>query len=124
MSSGEGELERFNPDDHLQGGEPDRVSDADFRRVIRRFGSRIPFAKQVVAAYYAMRDSRVPFKDRALIAAGIAYLILPFDVIPEALLGGFGLGDDIAVLWKVITSVNHIISDEHRAKADAFLRSN
>lgn len=113
--------EGFDPGEHLREGDPDRVDDRDFWRAIRRYGRKIPFAGEVVAAFYAMRDSRVPAKERAIIAAGIAYLILPIDFIPEAFLGGFGLGDDIAVLWQVVRRVNHIITEEHRARAKQFL---
>lgn len=121
MTENPGRPEGFDPEEHLRDGDPEQVRDRDFWRVMRQYGRKIPFAREVVAAFYAMRDSSVPTKERAIIAAGVAYLILPIDFIPEAFLGGFGLGDDIAVLWQVVTRVNHIITDEHRALADAFL---
>ena len=113
-------MEDFNPADHLGDEQPEDIREEDFIAKMKRYGKLIPFHSEVVAAYFAMRDPKVPVKDRGLIAAGIAYLILPFDLMPEAILGPLGLGDDISVLWFVVSQVNHIITDEHRALAADF----
>jgi uncharacterized membrane protein YkvA (DUF1232 family) len=41
----------------------------------------------------------------ALIAAGIAYVVSPVDLMPEAVLGVFGLADDAVVLGWVTTAL-------------------
>ncbi|CAB4324740.1 MAG: DUF1232 domain-containing protein [Actinobacteria bacterium] len=42
--------------------------------------------------------SGISLKHVALIAACITYVVSPIDVLPEALLGPFGLPDDVVVL--------------------------
>jgi uncharacterized membrane protein YkvA (DUF1232 family) len=41
----------------------------------------------------------------ALIAAGVAYVVSPIDLLPEAVLGVFGLADDAMVLAWVTTAI-------------------
>jgi uncharacterized membrane protein YkvA (DUF1232 family) len=73
---------------------------------------KIPFAEQITAAYYALRDSKTPFKVKATLAAALAYFIMPADLIPD-LVAGFGFTDDFAVLLLVLKRVSGSITDEH-----------
>jgi uncharacterized membrane protein YkvA (DUF1232 family) len=50
-------------------------------------------------------DRRVPRKARAMIAGTIAYFILPWDLLPEALLGPAGYLDDLVLTAAVLTQV-------------------
>lgn len=50
-----------------------------------------------------MLDKEVSFFKKALIVLGIAYLVLPFEIIPDILLP-FGFVDDI-ILWLLIMYV-------------------
>ena len=50
-------------------------------------------------------DNRVPFKERAKLAAAAAYFVSPFDLMPEALLGFVGFADDIALAAYVLNSI-------------------
>ncbi|HNR66965.1 MAG TPA: DUF1232 domain-containing protein [bacterium] len=57
-------------------------------------------------------DSRVPAQQRIKLPAVIAYFILPFDFIPEAIFGPIAFTDDIALAAYVLNSlVNHIDSE-------------
>ena len=47
---------------------------------------------------HLLRDARVRVTDRALLAAVLAYVIAPIDLIPEAFVGVPGLLDDLALL--------------------------
>jgi uncharacterized membrane protein YkvA (DUF1232 family) len=62
-------------------------------------------------------DSRVAGKDKVLLGTGIAYFILPFDLIPEAIVGPIGYLDDLVfavyVLNKMLTRTDPAILREH-----------
>jgi len=62
-------------------------------------------------------DSRVNGKDKVLLGSAVAYYVMPFDLIPEALVGPVGYMDDLVfgvyVLNKVLGSVDASILREH-----------
>jgi uncharacterized membrane protein YkvA (DUF1232 family) len=59
--------------------------------------ARVPFAEDVVAAWYCAFDPATPVKVKGTLIAALAYFILPFDLIPDFLLVA-GFTDDLAVL--------------------------
>jgi len=62
-------------------------------------------------------DSRVAGKDKVLLGTAIAYFILPFDLVPEAIVGPIGYLDDLVfavyVLNKILTSTDISILRQH-----------
>lgn len=48
-------------------------------------------------------DRRVPKPERALIASALAYFVLPFDLLPEAVIGGMGYMDDLFLAVAVLS---------------------
>lgn len=50
-----------------------------------------------------MLDKEVPADARALIGGALAYFILPFDLFPEAAVGGVGYLDDLVLASAVLT---------------------
>ncbi len=78
--------------------------------------ARIPFAVEVLAAWYCATDAKTPFKVKGTLFAALAYFILPFDVIPDVILG-LGFTDDLAVLMTAFTLVKNHVRQEHRDKA-------
>ncbi|HXH92238.1 MAG TPA: DUF1232 domain-containing protein [Thermoanaerobaculia bacterium] len=62
-------------------------------------------------------DSRVNSKDKVLLGSAVAYYIMPFDLIPEAIVGPIGYLDDLVfgvmVLSKVLSSVDAAVVQEH-----------
>jgi uncharacterized membrane protein YkvA (DUF1232 family) len=87
-----------------------------FWRKLRRVTGRIPFADDLVAAYYCATDARTPRRVRAILFAGLAYFVIPTDVIPD-FIAAFGFTDDASVLMAVITAVSGHIKDRHREAA-------
>ena len=83
---------------------------------------KIPFAEQITAAYYALRDPKTPFKVKATLAAALAYFIMPADLIPD-LVAGFGFSDDFAVLLLVLKRVSGSITESHYELARRRLKS-
>ncbi len=82
--------------------------------------ARIPFAEEVVAAYYCAMDSKTPLRARGLLFGALAYFIMPFDVIPDFILG-LGFTDDMAVIVAAVTAIRSHMRPEHREKAKATL---
>lgn len=111
----------FGPDD-LSPDERARAA-RDEERVRRGFwtklkgtAARIPFAEDVVAAYYAAFDRKTPLKVRATLLAALAYFILPFDVAPD-FLPLVGFSDDAAVLMGALKLLSGHVTPEHYAAA-------
>ncbi len=50
-------------------------------------------------------DKRVPRGARAMIGGALAYFILPFDLLPEAILGPIGYLDDLVLAVAVLSQV-------------------
>lgn len=48
-------------------------------------------------------DPEVPRTTRGLIGGALAYFLLPFDLLPEALVGGVGFADDLVLATAVLT---------------------
>jgi uncharacterized membrane protein YkvA (DUF1232 family) len=72
-------------------------------------------------------DSRVNGKDKVLLGSAVAYYVMPFDLLPEALLGPAGYLDDLVfgvyVLNKILGSVDASILREHWSGSEDVLDS-
>jgi uncharacterized membrane protein YkvA (DUF1232 family) len=93
----------------------DRVQ-VDFWPKLARNLWRLPFAEQLVAGYFCAFDKATPLKVKATLIAALAYFILPFDAVPDLLLG-LGFTDDLAVLATAIGVVRNSITPTHRELA-------
>ena len=90
--------------EHTVGFEPaDRLAqdrDSVRRRFwikLKRVIAKLPFAEDLLAAYYCAFDKQTPRHVQAALLGAIAYFILPFDFIPD-MLPVLGFTDDAAVL--------------------------
>ncbi|MFC7065624.1 YkvA family protein [Brucella rhizosphaerae] len=92
-----------------------------FWKTARRAGRMIPFMDEVVAAYYCALDQNTPTRVRMTLMAALAYFVMPFDVIPDMLVG-IGFTDDIAVLMAALTAVRTHITPAHKIAAREALR--
>ncbi|CAN7158937.1 YkvA family protein [Brucella pseudogrignonensis] len=92
-----------------------------FWKTARRAGRMVPFMDEVVAAYYCALDQNTPTRVRMTLMTALAYFVLPFDVIPDMLVG-IGFTDDIAVLMAALTAVRTHITPAHRIAAREALR--
>ena len=82
----------------------------------RRLAARLPFAEDLVAAYFCAFDRNTPRRVQVALIGALAYFILPFDFIPD-MLPVIGFTDDAAVLATVIRLVASHISPAHRDAA-------
>ncbi len=78
--------------------------------------ARIPFADEVLAAWYCATDVKTPLKVKGTLFGALAYFILPIDIIPDFILG-LGFTDDLAVLMTALTLVKNHVTQEHRDQA-------
>ena len=83
---------------------------------LARVLANIPFAETVVAAYYCAFDPATPLKVKGILLAALAYFILPFDVVPDFILG-LGFTDDMAVLFTAINLIRTHMTPHHRDQA-------
>jgi uncharacterized membrane protein YkvA (DUF1232 family) len=83
---------------------------------LKRAGARIPFAEDLVAAFYCATDPTTPSRVKLILMGAIAYFILPMDGIAD-ILPLIGFADDAAVLAAAVTQVAGSITNEHRIRA-------
>jgi len=96
---------------------------AAFPAKLTEYSGRIPFLQQLFAVYYAIKDSRTPLKAKAMLAAALAYFIMPADLIPDVI-AGFGFTDDLTVLSLVLRQLSTAVTAEHYDLARRRLQSN
>jgi len=87
-----------------------------FWRKLRGVVARIPFAEDLLAAYYCAFDRATPLQVKATLVGAIAYFILPTDAIPDVL-PVIGFTDDAAVLAAALRLVATHVTPEHRTVA-------
>jgi uncharacterized membrane protein YkvA (DUF1232 family) len=81
-----------------------------------RFAARLPFAEDLVAAYFCAFDRNTPRRVQVALIGALAYFVLPFDFIPD-MLPLVGFTDDAAVLATAIRLVAVHITPQHRDAA-------
>ena len=80
---------------------------------VKRIAAWLAYWALVV--YYALKSPALPWKDKAKIIAALAYLLLPFDLLPDAI-PVVGVIDDAAILWAVLRLLV-VIDDSIKAQA-------
>ena len=88
-----------------------------FWKKFKRVMAKLPFAKDLVTAYYCAMDPDTPSSVRYVLLGALVYFIMPIDTIPD-FIAGFGYGDDAAVLALAISSVQSHILPRHRKAAE------
>jgi uncharacterized membrane protein YkvA (DUF1232 family) len=82
----------------------------------RRVAARLPFAEDLLAAYYAATDHATPQRVRVALGGALLYFVVPADMIPDFLLG-LGFTDDAAVLAAALRTLAHHVTPAHREMA-------
>ena len=83
---------------------------------LKRVFSRIPFADELVAAYYCAMDPATPAHAKAVLLGAIAYFVIPTDMIPD-FIAALGFTDDAAVLFAALRTIGANVKDKHREQA-------
>jgi uncharacterized membrane protein YkvA (DUF1232 family) len=92
----------------------------DFWRKLKDAVAGLPFAEDLLAAYYCAFDQQTPLHVKAVLLGAIAYFILPMDFIPDYI-PVIGYTDDAAVLAGAIKLVTSHITPDHREAAQSML---
>ena len=92
----------------------------NFWRKLKKVLAKIPFAEDLLAAYYCAFDRQTPRHVQVALIGALAYFILPFDFIPD-MLPLVGFTDDAAVLATAFRLVATHIRPDHREAARAAL---
>ena len=93
-----------------------------FWRKLTAVAARIPFAEDLLAAYYCAFDRATPLGVKATLVGAIAYFALPVDAIPDVM-PILGFTDDAAVLTTALRLVASHVTPEHRTLAQEKLRA-
>jgi uncharacterized membrane protein YkvA (DUF1232 family) len=88
----------------------------DFWAKLKAVGRRVPFAEDLLAAYFCTVDPATPNRVRLVLLAAIAYFVMPVDAIPD-ILPILGFTDDAAVIAAALAQVAGNINESHRERA-------
>jgi uncharacterized membrane protein YkvA (DUF1232 family) len=83
---------------------------------VTRVAGQLPFAEDLLAAYYCALDRSTPNHVRVILFGALAYFVMPFDLVPD-ILPMLGYADDAAMLAAAIKTVADAIRPEHRDAA-------
>ncbi len=97
-----------------------RYSEGAFFEKILKYGRQAGVAVIYAALllYYLVQKPGLPWKVKLTIFGALGYFILPFDVIPDFIVG-LGYADDLTVLIGVLTCCYMYIDDTVREQARA-----
>ena len=82
----------------------------------RKFAAQLPFAEDLLAAWYCAFDRDTPIQVKAALIGALAYFVLPFDAVPD-MLPFLGFADDAAILATALRMVANHLTPAHRAAA-------
>ncbi|MGL4521579.1 MAG: YkvA family protein [Bacilli bacterium] len=80
----------------------------------KKAGGSVVYA--VLLLFFTLQKKEVPMQAKAIIVGSIGYFILPFDLIPDVLIG-VGYTDDLVALGAALLQVALYIDDEIKEKA-------
>jgi uncharacterized membrane protein YkvA (DUF1232 family) len=101
-------------------GRDERLVRSRFWGKLQRVAALIPFAPDLLAAYYCAVDRRTPHHVRIALFGALAYFIMPFDGVPD-IVPMLGFADDAAMLAAAVRLVAGHITTAHRARAQEAL---
>ena len=103
-------------DAFLNSAADEQTVSAGFWPKMARLAGKLPFAEDLVAAYYCAFDRNTPQHVRVILFGALAYFVMPIDVVPD-FLPLFGFADDAALLAAALKTVSDAIRPEHRDAA-------
>ncbi len=104
--------------DPRQAARDEAVVRRGFWAKLQRVAASLPFANDLLSAYYCAFDRDTPVHVKAALMGALAYFVLPFDLMPDVL-PLLGYTDDAAILATAVRLVAGSIKPEHRAAAEA-----
>jgi len=101
-------------------GRQEEALRTEFLPKLKRVLAHVPFAADLLAAYYATLDRETPMRVRVVLAGALAYFVFPFDIIPDFIVA-LGYADDAAILYAALRLVAGSIEPRHREAAQRWL---
>jgi uncharacterized membrane protein YkvA (DUF1232 family) len=92
-----------------------------FWEKFRAVAARLPFAEDLLTAYYTATDPHTPQRVRTVLFAALAYFVMPMDLIPDFVIA-LGFTDDAVVLAAALRTLAAHIRPRHRDLARRTLR--
>jgi len=86
----------------------------------KRVAARLPFAHDLLAAYYCAFDRDTPLHVKTALVGTLAYFVLPTDMLPDVL-PALGYADDATVVVATVRVLAEHILPLHREAARAAL---
>ena len=90
-----------------------RSSVVAYSKKAGRAGSRI-----VLKFYYAMQDGNLTTTEKAMVYAGLVYIVVPRDLLPRKVLNWIGVLDDVGVAAWIIDRIGKSITPEIERKVE------
>ncbi len=87
---------------------------------LRAFAAGLPFAQEVLAAYFCAVDRRTPIGVKLALLGALAGFLLPQRLIPK-MLRSLVVGGDVGLLLGALQGFAQHIRPEHRLRARLFL---
>ena len=99
--------------------EGQELDDEELLAKVVKFIGKVPFAREVMALFYATKDPVVPVTAKATIIAGLLYFVIPADAIPDVI-PALGFTDDAAAIALALSMVSDVLTKSHYEEADDF----
>lgn len=95
----------------------DNYSEDSFWEKLKNFAIKagIEVVEKALQLYYAAQEPGTPVWAKTTIYSALGYFIMPLDVIPDVIPGGFT--DDLGILVAAIGAVSMYINDDIKKKA-------
>lgn len=93
-------------------------SDKEFFKSIYKCAKKagIKIIYYALILYFTLQDGNVPAKAKSVIMSTLGYLFLPFDMIPDLMLG-IGFADNLMALIAALATTIMYVTPEIKAKA-------
>lgn len=94
-------------------------SEASFQKKLQMVGKALGenVLLPVLRAYYVLRSSAVPTREKVLLLGALGYFVLPLDFIPDFLPGLLGFTDDLVVITFILKHIKDSITPEINRQA-------
>lgn len=109
-------IEILTPGSEDEQSEQEQKLRRKFWPTFQKAFAQLPFAEDVVTAYYCALDDTTPAHAKAVLLAALAYFVLPADLVPD-FIAAIGFTDDIAVLTTAIATLKSHMTDAQRKAA-------
>jgi uncharacterized membrane protein YkvA (DUF1232 family) len=110
----------FNPEDNKHQSDfnkNEEYVEKGFWAKTKKIAAKVPFVMDSVAMYYCAIDQKTPLWAKGVAMAALAYVVNPFDVMPDAI-PALGFTDDAAAIMVALKTIDTNVTEEHKQKAE------